>query len=134
MIGIPDPISNLRPVKYYVKPNETPEEKEWRLLQQKMDEFNQSFWKNNNTMFAEAKHAYEQELIANGKEITAEALSIFYKDFLNKAYYRQMEYNKQWWKMNVGMLYPGLKATLRNLKKLRVEKSRETGFWDKSFD
>ncbi|KAI8079790.1 uncharacterized protein BX664DRAFT_341456 [Halteromyces radiatus] len=134
MIGTPDPISNLRPVKYFISPTESTEEKEWRLLQQKVDDFNQTFWTNNNTMFSKAKEEYEQQLLANGQEVTAEALSVFYKDFLDKAYDRQMEYNKAWWKMNISMLYPGFKATIRNIKKLRVETTRETGFWDKSFD
>jgi hypothetical protein len=74
-------------------------------------------------------------VVADGKEVSAEALSIFYKDFLNKAYDRQMEYNKEWWKKNVSLLYPGFKAAVRQFKKPRVETTtRETGFWDKSFD
>ncbi|ORX43487.1 hypothetical protein DM01DRAFT_328172 [Hesseltinella vesiculosa] len=134
MIGLPDPISNLRPVKYFVRSNESPEEKQWREMQQEADTFNQTFWTNNNVMFAEAKQAYEDKLIASGQEVTAEALSVFYKDFLDKAYDRQMAYNRAWWKRNVAMLYPGLKAALRDMKYHRLESSRHTGFWEKSFD
>ncbi|KAI8075245.1 hypothetical protein BC940DRAFT_287835 [Gongronella butleri] len=134
MIGLPDPVSNLRPVKYYVRPNETDEEQRWREHQQQVDAFNQTFWTNNNTMFSQAKKDYEAQLIASGQEVTPEALSIFYKDFLDKAYDRQMAYNKAWWKHNLAMLYPGLKAALRNMKQLRLESSRQTGFWEKSFD
>ncbi|KAI8381479.1 uncharacterized protein BYT42DRAFT_566688 [Radiomyces spectabilis] len=135
MIGTPDPISNLRPVKYYVSPHETEEEKEWRLLQQRVDEFNQTFWRNNNLMFVRAKAEYEDQLIARGEPVTAEAMSIFYKDFLNKAYDRQMAYNREWWRLNVSMLYPGLKACVRALRnRSTAVESKDTGFWDKSFE
>lgn len=77
MIGTPDPISNLRPVKYYIPPDETKEvkkkerikitvndfaqEREWRESCQRVDEFNQNFWYKNNLMFAEAKAEYEEQ-------------------------------------------------------------------------
>jgi hypothetical protein len=59
MIGTPDPISNLRPVKYYIPPNETAEEKEWRESCIKVDAFNEDFWHSNNTLFVQAKADYE---------------------------------------------------------------------------
>ncbi|KAI9018140.1 hypothetical protein CLU79DRAFT_761902 [Phycomyces nitens] len=136
MIGTPDPVSNLRPVKYYIPLNESEQDKEWRLIQQKADDFNQNFWTTNNAMFVNAKADYENQLIAKGEEVTPEALSIFYKDFLNKAYQRQMEYNRQWWKINIGLLYPGFKAAIRSFGKTSqttVER-KSTGFWEKSFD
>ncbi|CEI89680.1 hypothetical protein RMCBS344292_04029 [Rhizopus microsporus] len=135
MIGTPDPISNLRPVKYYIPPDETKEEREWRESCQRVDEFNQSFWYKNNLMFAEAKAEYEEQLRKSGQEVTAEAMSVFYKDFLNKAYDRQMEYNRNWWRMNIAQLYPGLKAAIRSMRKTRqTEIDRGTGFWEKSFE
>ncbi|KAL0075167.1 hypothetical protein J3Q64DRAFT_1824565 [Phycomyces blakesleeanus] len=137
MIGTPDPVSNLRPVKYYIPQNESEQDKEWRLIQQSADEFNQNFWTTNNAMFVHAKAEYESQLNARGKEVTPEELSIFYKDFLNKAYQRQMEYNRQWWKINIGLIYPGFKAAIRSLSKTSSQKSVErkgTGFWEKSFD
>lgn len=74
-----------------------------------------------------------------GEEVTAEALSVFYKDFLNKAYDRQMEYNRAWWKMNVAQLYPGLKAAIRSLKSKKdvvpvSQVNKGNGFWEKSFE
>lgn len=139
MIGTPDPISNLRPVKYYIPPNETAEEKEWRESCIKVDAFNEKFWHDNNTMFAQAKADYEDSLKAKGEEVTAEAMSVFYKDFLNKAYDRQMEYNRAWWKMNIAQLYPGFKAAFRSLKPRSDAAAPSTqvkgnGFWEKSFE
>ncbi|KAL0136143.1 hypothetical protein V8B55DRAFT_1553456 [Mucor lusitanicus] len=140
MIGTPDPISNLRPVKYYISPNETTEEKEWRESCQRVDAFNEDFWQKNNTLFMNAKAEFEDQFRARGEEVTAEAMSVFYKDFLNKAYDRQMEYNRTWWKMNVAQLYPGFKAAMRSLSKPKHEsahaaqQSKGNGFWEKSFE
>jgi hypothetical protein len=74
-----------------------------------------------------------------GEEVTAEAMSVFYKDFLNKAYDRQMEYNRTWWKMNIAQLYPGFKAAIRSLKSkndntLSSAQVKGNGFWEKSFE
>jgi hypothetical protein len=66
--------------------------------------------------------------------VTAEALSVFYKDFLDKAYDRQMEYNKQWWKENIGMLYPGAKAAFRQLMQKKKQEALPLSFWDKNFE
>lgn len=87
-----------------------------------------------------AKAEFEDQFKARGEEVTAEAMSMFYKDFLNKAYGRQMEYNRTWWKMNVAQLYPGFKAAIRSLNKPKHESthaaqlSKGNGFWEKSFE
>jgi hypothetical protein len=61
MIGTPDPISNLRPVKYYIPSNETTEEREWRESCQRVDAFNEDFWQKNNTLFMNAKAEFEDQ-------------------------------------------------------------------------
>ena len=61
MIGTPDPISNLRPVKYYIPSNETAEEREWRESCQRVDAFNEDFWQKNNTLFMNAKAEFEDQ-------------------------------------------------------------------------
>ncbi|KAI7904267.1 uncharacterized protein BX663DRAFT_530374 [Cokeromyces recurvatus] len=86
-------------------------------------------------MFTEAKEEYENQLKERGEEVTAEAMSIFYKDFLNKAYDRHMEYNRTWWKLNIIQLYPGFKAAIRLLKKSSPQQQKnEHNFWEKSFE
>lgn len=128
-------------------------------MQQRVDEFNQEFWTRNNSMFLQAKAEYEEQcknglfseetkgklnvwmmmiVKQRGEEVTPEALSIFYKDFLDAAYERHMEYNRQWWKLNIGMLYPGFKATMRRLFQSKKTHDslhqRGTNFWEKSFE
>ncbi|KAG2227358.1 hypothetical protein INT45_004313 [Circinella minor] len=137
MIGTPDPVSNLRPVRYYVFQKESNAEKEWREIKEKVDKFNQNFWYNNNKMFINAKAEYEDILKQNGETVTPEALSIFYKDFLDQSYERQMNYNREWWKLNIGMLYPGMKAAIRWItqsKQKLSQQQKDTTFWEKSFE
>lgn len=67
-------------------------------------------------------------------------MSVFYKKFLNKAYDRQMEYNRTWWKMNVAQLYPGFRAAIRSFNKPKndtgpaAQFNKGNGFWEKSFE
>ncbi|KAI8602319.1 hypothetical protein EDD21DRAFT_80937 [Dissophora ornata] len=116
LVGNPHPVSNLRPVKYQIPENESPKDREFRERCERVDAFNQNFWVNNNTMFIKAKAEYEEKIRAqNGNQpVTTEELSIFYKDFLDKAYDRQMTYNRQWWVENVGLLLPAAFAAVRN--------------------
>ncbi|KAG0324227.1 hypothetical protein BGZ99_002059 [Dissophora globulifera] len=115
LTGNPHPISNLRPVLYPIPPNESPEDREFRERRERVDAFNQDFWVSNNNMFNKAKADYEEKIRAqNGNQpVTTEELSVFYKDFLDRAYDRQMRYNRQWWVENVGMLLPAAKAAVR---------------------
>ncbi|KAI9251924.1 hypothetical protein BDA99DRAFT_444371 [Phascolomyces articulosus] len=94
-------------------------------------------------MFMNAKANYEDKLRQDGQEVTPEALSVFYKDFLDQSYERQMAYNREWWKLNMSMLYPGMKAAIRWLTQSKQHQQqqqtshtsqKETSFWEKSFE
>ncbi|KAF9426182.1 hypothetical protein BGZ94_006850 [Podila epigama] len=116
LVGNPHPISNLRPVKYPIPKNESAQDRALREQRESVDAYNQNFWVTNNNMFIKAKAEYEAKIRAqNGNvPVTTEELSIFYKDFLDKAYVRQMNYNRQWWIKNIGLLWPSAKAVIRN--------------------
>ncbi|KAF9115859.1 hypothetical protein BGX27_006100 [Mortierella sp. AM989] len=115
LVGNPHPVSNLRPVKYPVPEDESFEDRAFRERRERVDAFNQNFWVNNNNMFNKAKAEYEDMIRAqNGNQpVTTEELSVFYKDFLDMAYDRQMRYNRQWWVENIGLLLPAAKAAVR---------------------
>ncbi|KAF9365186.1 hypothetical protein BGX34_010990 [Mortierella sp. NVP85] len=115
LVGNPHPVSNLRPIIYPIPKNESEEDRHFRERRERVDAFNQHFWVNNNAMFIKAKEEYEEKIRAQngGQPVTTEELSIFYKDFLDKAYERQMNYNRQWWIENIGLLLPSAKAVLR---------------------
>ncbi|KAF9585691.1 hypothetical protein BGW38_001208 [Lunasporangiospora selenospora] len=115
LVGTPHAVSNLRPVKYPIPVNESLEDKLFRERCERVDAFNQNFWASNNALFNKAKADYEQKISAQngGQPVTTEELSLFYKDFLDKAYERQMSYNRQWWIENMGLLLPAAKAAFR---------------------
>lgn len=50
-VGPPDPISNIRPVRFYVPPDETAVEKSFRLQRSEVLEWNQMFWRDHNSRY-----------------------------------------------------------------------------------
>lgn len=51
LIGPPDPISNLRPIRFFEPINEDPIEKKFRLKRQEVQKWNQDFWTSHNEKF-----------------------------------------------------------------------------------
>jgi hypothetical protein len=57
-IGPADPVSNIRPIRYFVPENESRLHKKYRLFRQETHNFSHQFWENHNVQFAEVqKHA-----------------------------------------------------------------------------
>lgn len=50
-IGPPDPVSNLRLIKFYQPPDETAAEKQFREMRQEVQDWNQEFWTQHNVNF-----------------------------------------------------------------------------------
>ncbi|KAK3844735.1 MAG: hypothetical protein J3R72DRAFT_397804 [Linnemannia gamsii] len=115
LVGNPHSVSNLRPILYPIPANESKEDRLFREQRERVDAFNQNFWVSNNAMFNKAKAEYEEKVRAqNGDQpVTTDELSLFYKDFLDKAYERQLNYNRQWWIENINLLFPAAKAAVR---------------------
>lgn len=55
-IGKPDPISNLRPIKFYVPDRETALERLFRIERHKVQEWNNIFWTHHNKSFQKVSH------------------------------------------------------------------------------
>ena len=49
--GHPDPKSSLRLITFYIPPDETEAEKEYRLRRAQVQEWNHIFWTNHNVKF-----------------------------------------------------------------------------------
>ncbi|KAF9159484.1 hypothetical protein DFQ26_006484 [Actinomortierella ambigua] len=115
LVGTAHPVSNLRPVLYPIPDHESEADRQLRERRERVDAFNQDFWARNNALFIQAKADYEAMVVEKngGSPVTSEQLSVFYKDFLDKAYDRQMAYNRQWWIENMGLLWPSAKAVFR---------------------
>ncbi|XP_011690176.1 PREDICTED: apoptogenic protein 1, mitochondrial [Wasmannia auropunctata] len=117
VIGPPDPVSNLRPVVFASRSKETYLEKSYRELREETQQWNQIFWSKHNTNFIEERKQFQQTLKAQGKEtLTADDMSIFYKQFLDKNWKSHFNYNIAWYKRNIKILFFGIAAKISKLK------------------
>ena len=142
MIGPVDKISNLRLYKYYIPENESKCEYEYRKLREKVFEYNNQYWTEQNLKFIEAKKKFienlkmEQQYLklnsnsnsldANDPEFNSKQMNEFYKVFLNENYYSHYEYNKTWFKYNLSLIMPAIRVYFYRLKNRRfiLDKSK----------
>ncbi|XP_053923837.1 cytochrome c oxidase assembly factor 8 isoform X2 [Cuculus canorus] len=133
-IGPPDKHSNLRPIIFYVPPDESPLERRLREARQEAQECNQRFWARQNRTFCQEKEEFiYSRLKAKGLEmrdktgqkatLNAEEMADFYKDFLSKNFRKHMQYNRDWYKRNFTITFlMGQVALMRALRWLRWKK------------
>ncbi|XP_064022484.1 cytochrome c oxidase assembly factor 8 isoform X2 [Pogoniulus pusillus] len=106
-IGPPDKHSNLRPVIFYVPPEESPLERRLREARQEAQACDQRFWAGHNRAFSREKEEFIfSRLKAKGLEmrdetgqkatLNAEEMADFYKDFLSKNFRKHVQYNRRW--------------------------------------
>uniref|UniRef100_A0A8C4T4W0 Cytochrome c oxidase assembly factor 8 n=1 Tax=Erpetoichthys calabaricus TaxID=27687 RepID=A0A8C4T4W0_ERPCA len=123
-IGPPDPVSNLRPIRFHVAANESTLEKHLRLFRQETEEWNQKFWATQNSSFIKEKEEFITSCLKaeglglkdeNGRKrkLSAEKMAEFYKDFLNKNWQKHADYNKEWYKRNITITFLMGKVTLQ---------------------
>ncbi|KAM9014257.1 kinesin light chain 1 isoform 4-T4 [Ara ararauna] len=114
-IGPPDKHSNLRPVIFYVPPEESPLERRLREARQEAQACDQRFWAQHNRAFRQEKEEFiYSRLKAKGLEmrdetgqkatLNAEEMADFYKDFLSKNFRKHMQYNRMYENMST-MVY-----------------------------
>ncbi|XP_059706398.1 cytochrome c oxidase assembly factor 8 isoform X1 [Haemorhous mexicanus] len=133
-IGPPDKHSNLRPVIFYVPPEESALERRLREARQEAQASNQRFWARHNRAFRQEKEEFiYSRLKAKGLEmrdesgqkatLNAEEMAEFYKDFLNKNLKKHLQYNRDWYKHNFRITFlMGQVALVRALRWLRRRK------------
>uniref|UniRef100_A0A663FCX0 Cytochrome c oxidase assembly factor 8 n=1 Tax=Aquila chrysaetos chrysaetos TaxID=223781 RepID=A0A663FCX0_AQUCH len=130
----PDKHSNLRPVIFYVPPEESPLERRLREARQEAQACDQRFWARHNRTFRQEKEEFiYSRLKAKGVEmrdetgqkatLNVEEMADFYKDFLSKNFRKHMEYNRDWYKRNFTITFlMGQVALARALRRLRWKK------------
>ncbi|NXB11151.1 APOP1 protein, partial [Setophaga kirtlandii] len=133
-IGPPDKHSNLRPVIFYVPPEESALERRLREARQEAQASNQRFWARHNRAFRQEKEEFiYSRLKAKGLEmrdesgqkatLNAEEMADFYKDFLSKNFKKHLQYNRDWYKHNFRITFlMGQVALVRALRWLRRRK------------
>ncbi|PVU92818.1 hypothetical protein BB559_003582 [Furculomyces boomerangus] len=107
LVGPPSSQSNLRPIKLFVSYDETKAERCLRLLRDEAHNFNEDFWSRNNIQFSEGLSKIEEKAASEGRVVSEQELSDYYKEYLDGSYKKYAEYNKGWWKRNLSMLVPG---------------------------
>lgn len=123
--GLPDPKSSLRLITFYIPPDETAYEKEYRLKRALVQDWNHMFWTAHNVQFNQAKEQFVMSVMkrrgneanVTGQPLTADDLSEFYRAFLDENREKHLRYNIEWHKKNISLLWPGIKANFSRLKK-----------------
>ncbi|TDL24788.1 hypothetical protein BD410DRAFT_744417 [Rickenella mellea] len=149
LVGPPDPLSNLRPVRYDgdkfassdkdVEPQHHPYSLEefdgdpidyqWRLERQRLDASNHAFWAESNRRFEEAKWAVLYSLPEDAPPLVREAaLSEFYGKWLAQEQQRQKEYTDEWRRKNISAIVLGARIAMRRFR------ARVRDVWSQSKD
>merc|ERR1719348_325835 len=107
LIGPPRQVSNLRPVKFAVYPDDSDLAVRLRELRQDTQKFNQEWWTKHNTEFKEGRAAFIQQILKtkypdqpDKTTVSAEEMSEFYRQFMNSRLRAHVEYNKEWQRRN----------------------------------
>ncbi|CAH0381698.1 unnamed protein product [Bemisia tabaci] len=124
MVGEPNPLTNLRPLKFHIPENETEIERRYRLKREEVQQWNDRFWARHNTRFFEEKEKYvesmKQSKAKDSKEsnqnVTADEMSSFYAQFLNDNWNRHLLYNFEWYKKNISLVILSLQVKWSHLK------------------
>ena len=128
LIGPPDAVSNIRPIKLAIKAEgiESSSERRLRLLRAETQEFNQEFWLRHNSTFANSRQTFIKQTLAekypdaeadSEKRLSSDEMSEFYKSFLDDQWQKHRDYNFQWQKRNFAILALGIRVKLENLFK-----------------
>merc|ERR1712227_1002435 len=121
LIGPPRAVTNLRPVKFAISQNESTLEKRLRGLRQETQKFNQDWWTKHNTDFKLGREEFIKEILRakypnepDKTTLSADEMSIFYREFMNKHWRNHLDYNKEWQKRNWSIIWLMLRVRLQN--------------------
>ncbi|XP_055334858.1 cytochrome c oxidase assembly factor 8-like [Paramacrobiotus metropolitanus] len=119
LYGPPDPVSNLPHIKFMVRENETHAERKLREMRQEAHEWNHTFWHGHNTKFLKEKEDYITRF--PNRKLSADEMSVFYKDFLDRNRNLHRAYNMELYSRNFRLLWPELLVSVERLiRRLRL--------------
>ncbi|KAK6181326.1 hypothetical protein SNE40_009205 [Patella caerulea] len=117
-IGPPDTASNLRPI-IFRSDNVPPVEKRYHEKYENVMKWNQDFWANHNKNFTKKKEEYIEQTLKSKSKVEGEnptltpgEMSVFYKQFLDENYRLHTQYNIEWYKKNISLLFPALQVAI----------------------
>lgn len=118
--GVPDDLSNIRPILRHIPANETKLEKRLRLKRLETENFVSGFWKNHNQRFLSEKNSFINENKTHPEEILdADKMSVFYKSFLDKNWDSHFYFNIAWYLKNFEVTFLALQVNIeKGLRKV----------------
>ncbi|KAJ2453784.1 hypothetical protein EV183_001981 [Coemansia sp. RSA 2336] len=117
LVGAPDPISNIRPVKFFVPLDETPQELAYRQLRESATQKDHEFWLDNNQRFEHGRVEFERQVVEAKGQCTIDDLSEYYKRYQEESYRRHLEYNRYVWRRSCRMVWPGILAWIQEVRR-----------------
>jgi len=122
LIGPPRPASNLRPVKFAVREGESALEARLRSLRQETQKFNQDWWTEHNREFKQGRENFIKNILEtkypdepDKSTLSADEMSQFYREFMNRQWKGHVEYNKEWQKRNWTIIFLSARVKLQRL-------------------
>ncbi|KAJ2555850.1 hypothetical protein EV175_002170 [Coemansia sp. RSA 1933] len=117
LVGPPHPISNIRPIAFYIPSDETAAEQKYRELREHAVARDHEFWLDNNTRFEQGKADFERHTTETKGACTLDDLSEYFKQYQVDSFDRHLQYNRYVWKRNLAMVWPGLCAWVGGIGK-----------------
>ncbi|KAJ2807444.1 hypothetical protein H4R21_000478, partial [Coemansia helicoidea] len=81
LVGPPHPVSNIRPVRFYVPADETAAERRYREMREEAADRDHRFWLDNNTRFEHGKAEFERRTAAAKGACSIDDLSEYYRQY-----------------------------------------------------
>lgn len=127
-VGPPEKDSNMRQIQFHIPDSETALQKKFRMLRQDTLDFNNKFWTKHNDDFFREKELFVKTKLAEKKvesditdkdvpsKLTPEEMSMFYRQFLNENFRKNVKYNGEWYKRNFSLFALLLRVFLERMK------------------
>lgn len=90
-VSSPHPVSNLRLIRPYIPPDETPQEREYRGKLMQLQEWNQRYWEDHNKSFFDERDCFIKS--KGEKQPSYDELASFYKTFLEENHTKHLAYS-----------------------------------------
>ncbi|KAJ1347566.1 hypothetical protein KIN20_002656 [Parelaphostrongylus tenuis] len=127
-VGPPHPVSKIRPIKLRRVDNESDLERQYREAREELNrlvsflkKWSSAFWAKHNSLFDAKKAEFidkRKKELGRIEQISANDLSVFYKEFLDSQYTSMMAYNKEWYLRNISLCWPALRVNFIRLMRL----------------
>lgn len=119
VVSKPQILSRLRFVDIIKRPDETAEERAYRVKYEQLQDWNNKYWSENNELFNREKESYIRRNFGHLNEeqaLSHDQLATFYRDFLERNRDRHVNYNRTWYKNHISLLADSIEAKLSRLR------------------